>query len=706
MKFGKQIRFVAVKAWYDKYVDYKKLKKVIAQGRENLFEAHDNGALMAEVETMKETFLQEFFKKLYKDLNVVTSFYSNEYVECQKLIDEINIDIKEHVEFSNRDEDTQKSFLKRVFGITLEVYELRTFLEVNRTAGQKIVKKIKKNFGNSHWAEDFIINEADIFLNLPEIRNLINELEDQYITVVREISLTPDTRPRPEIILELHNKVDATMAWKQSTILRDFNAIDFRKSELSAVSQPVKLIPLIIAFVFLIVFSVAQFTSKLKYSAQKCIGVIGFCAILWATGAVPLWLTSLSIPLLAVVLKVITGYTPADLGKLIQSATMSPTVFLTMGGFTIAAALRATEMDKRIASLALKKAASNARIFLLVCSLLNAFIAMWISNITSTMIVVTLVGPTLRQIPRDSNYARAVVLSIALGGNLGGMMTPLSSPQNAVTVQAVADASKAFNIKASVSFTEFFATALPFSIICALIAWVIIMFKYPIDIQGVPPIPESKTDFGWRQIFVSVVSVAIIIVWICLPFGAEKVFSDYGIVGFLPMIIFYGVGILPPSKIAELPWNIIFLLMGGNVLSKIVQTSGLMDVISNAMTDLLGNQTLWVTILIVNICVIVIDFFLTHTVSSMITMPLVANFAGKRGGHIALFCMCGCMATTASQILPVSSFPNMCCVSLTDDTKKEYISSGSFIRWGIMITAVLFACVMTVYYGIGIAYGM
>lgn len=702
MKFSKQIRFVAVKAWYDHYINFKAFKKMITQGSARLSEARDNGATEEEINELRDNFVEEFSHKLYKALNGVTAFYASNYVDLQKEIDDIGIDINDHAEYSGRNSDAERSFTKRVFGVTLTAYELRTFLEINKTAGRKIVKKLNRIIGSNGFQEEYQSMQTELFRNLPEVENLLKILEDQYVTIRRDIGETEDTRPRPEIVMELHNKVDSALAWKQSTVLTNFNAMDFRRSEISpAAPHQIKPIPVVIAFIFLIVFSVAQFTTKLDYKAQKCIGIVGFCSILWATGAVPLWLSSLCVPLWAVVLKVIPDFSYSDLGKFIEQSTMSSTVFLTMGGFTIAAALKATEMDKRLATIILKKATGHKAIFLLVCSCLNAFIAMWISNITSTMIVVTLVGPTLRSLPTESNYAKAVVLSIAVGGNLGGMLTPLASPQNAVTCDAVAEAAKGY-IDASVSFTEFFETALPLGICCALAAWGIILFKYPIDIQEVPPIPDVKTDFGWRQIFVSIVSVVIIIIWIVLPFGADKVFSDNGVVGFLPMIVFYGTGIIQPSQITELPWHIIFLLMGGNALSTTVRKSGLNDVVSDLMKDLLGDQSLWVTMLIINLIVIVIDFFLTHTVSSMITEPIVASFA-KTSGHLELYCMSACMTTTASQILPVSSFPNMCCVSLQDDNKKEYITSSEMIKWGITITIVCFALVMTVNYGIGLA---
>jgi di/tricarboxylate transporter len=225
------------------------------------------------------------------------------------------------------------------------------------------------------------------------------------------------------------------------------------------------------------------------------------------------------------------------------------------------------------------------------------------------------------------------------------------------------------------------------------------------DLPAVPTVPLARTDFGWHQIVVCIVSLARIAIWISLPFSGDVAFSDFGIVAFIPVLVFYGTGILPPSRLADLPWNIIFMLMGGNGLGKAVSESGLMVVISNVMEKFLGHMTLWTSVLVVNVCVMVIDIFLTHTVSSMITLPLVCAFAAN-SGHVRLYAMAACMSTTALQVLPVSSFPNMCVSSLEDQSGRPYVTSAEVIKWGILITFVSFFSVMSIYYGIGLAYGL
>lgn len=704
MKFGKQLRFVAVKNWFEHYVNYKYFKKEISVLRARLEEVHENGATDEEVIAIKQQFMEDFSLKLFKELNSVTGFFTSQYVSYQNELKEVDTDLKDYLAFSGRDDDVQRSFTKRISGITLKLYELRTFLEINKTAGAKIVKKVTKNIGSNHLNDDYASIEAQIFGNLPSIEDLLKELEELYVIVRRDVDVVIDKRPRKEIILELHNKVDLRLAWKQTTVLSDFHAIDFRKSEFLLLTKPFRLSFLIAAVAFFSVFVIHQFTENLEFSAQKCIGLVCFCSISWATGAIPIWITSLCIPLLTVIFKIIPDTDYTEIGKLVQYYTMSSTIFLIIGGFTIAAALTETELDKRIANFILRNTSANKNLFVLACMTLNAFIAMWISNVTSTMILVALITPTLRQLPSSSTFVRCLIFAIAVGGNIGGMLTPLSSPQNAVAIEVVSSSGSG-DYQPSLSFTEFFATAVPFGVILLLISWGLLLWRFPVDIRELPTIQHVKTDFGWRQWTVLSLSLVVIILWIVVPFGGDRIFSDYGIVGLIPVILFYGIGILPPSTIGQLPWNIIFILMGGNVLSQTVQRSGLLEIVSDVLYNLLRDTHVWVKVFTINIIVIVIDFFLTHTVSSLIVLPIISDFALKIK-KVRLFVMSAVMVITSQQILPVSSFPNLCCASITDEAKMDYLTTKEMIVWGLLITLVFFISVMTIYYGIEVLYGM
>ena len=218
----------------------------------------------------------------------------------------------------------------------------------------------------------------------------------------------------------------------------------------------------------MIPFLVYNFFGDGKYEAQRCLGLLVFCAILWCTTAIPLWLTSLSIPFFGVILRLKANVVMTKLAADIQKATMSSTVYLIIGGFTIAAAFQVTEMDKRIASMVLKKATGSTGLYLYAVIALNAFLAMWINNVASTMIVCTLVLQTLNQLPQGSTYAKLLLVGIAAGGNCGGLMTPLASPQNAIAVDSVNNV-LSVNSDQRLGFIEFMVTAIPTGLIASIV---------------------------------------------------------------------------------------------------------------------------------------------------------------------------------------------------------------------------------------------
>lgn len=65
-------------------------------------------------------------------------------------------------------------------------------------------------------------------------------------------------------------------------------------------------------------------------------------------------------------------------------------------------------------------------------ALQGLFLSMCISNVTAPILLLSVVLPILHELPSSSAYARALLFGLAFSCNLGGMLTPISSPQNAV----------------------------------------------------------------------------------------------------------------------------------------------------------------------------------------------------------------------------------------------------------------------------------
>ena len=165
-----------------------------------------------------------------------------------------------------------------------------------------------------------------------------------------------------------------------------------------------------------------------------------FASVLWATDALPTQVTALMIPFIAELLSLFPGSWGENAKRLIVS-TISNTPYLAMGGYTIALGMKYTGLDIRIGNFLLSfKVARNPLIFLLILVSLSYILTLVISNISSTVIVLSLLLPVLRDVPFGGGFSRMSLLAVAMAGNIAGMASPLASPQSMVGLEAIQEA--------------------------------------------------------------------------------------------------------------------------------------------------------------------------------------------------------------------------------------------------------------------------
>ncbi len=97
---------------------------------------------------------------------------------------------------------------------------------------------------------------------------------------------------------------------------------------------------------------------------------------------------------------------------------------------------------------------------------------MWISNHTAPVLCTSIILPIIRDFQFESGFTRALLLGLAFACNFGGMITPISSMQNAMTVSFLD------NIGIEIGFGEWIAIAAPVCIIGVIGAWAIIITIY------------------------------------------------------------------------------------------------------------------------------------------------------------------------------------------------------------------------------------
>lgn len=279
---------------------------------------------------------------------------------------------------------------------------------------------------------------------------------------------------------------------------------------------------------------------------QNCLALLALASVFWALEVIPLFATSLAIPLLVVLLRVIRSPDGERLSaqgatKFIFGQMFSPTIMLLIGGFTLASALSKHNIDKMLATRVLAFAGTKPRTVLLAYMGVACFASMWISNVAAPVLCFSLIQPILRTLPPKTTYAKALILGIALASNVGGMSSPISSPQNLIALEYM---------NPQPSWLVWFAIALPISAACVALIGGLLMWSYAWDDSlYIAPARPSKDKFTPSQWSVCAVSLVTIMLW-CFSHSLEDTFGDMGVIAILPLVAFYGTGLLRKVRLS------------------------------------------------------------------------------------------------------------------------------------------------------------
>ena len=329
----------------------------------------------------------------------------------------------------------------------------------------------------------------------------------------------------------------------------------------------------------------------------------------------------------------------------------TPVIMLLLGGFTIAAALSKYHIAKLMATFVLSKAGTKPRTVLITNMFVAMVLSMWISNVAAPVLCFSIIQPLLRNLPADSRFSKALILGIALASNIGGMASPIASPQNIIALQ---------NMTHDPSWLVWFFIAIPVCIISILLIWVLLLISFrPGKGTTIIPIRPIKDKFTGIQWFISLTTVGTIALW-CVSHQLEGVFGDMGVVAIIPMVLFFGTGILTKEDFNNFLWTIIILAAGGLSLGKAVSSSGLLHTIANSITDQVQGMGLYGVLVVFASLILVVATFISHTVAALIVLPLVKQVgANMENQHPNLLVMVSALMCSAAMGLPTSGFPNM-----------------------------------------------
>jgi phosphate transporter len=479
-------------------------------------------------------------------------------------------------------------------------------------------------------------------------------------------------------------------------------------------------------------------------AAHKCFALFSLVVTMWITEAIPFFCTAMLIPIVAVPLGILRDPSSGDVATpVVSSRIMLSHVFdhvqiLVLGGLTIAKALSRVRIEEVAASWLHHHTAHRPSLYLLGVMVLSCLLCSFVSNVAAPLLVLGVIQKTLWEFPSDTNAPKAILLGLAISCNLGGMLSPIASPQNAVALQVLT-----FH---NVSFSAWVAISLPLVAVTLLGAWWLLLWWFkPFEHVSYIPLQvtsahnaSTHTPRTVETVFVVTVSLITVVLW-CLP--ASLFFGDTGIIALIPIVLFFGVGVLKKEDFNTLSWHLMFLLAGGNMLGVCARDSHMVDLVASLMEAFVASQSAYVTVAVVVCSVGLVTTFVSHTVAAMILLPIVAKIgfmlpaaagasssaiaaaavhAGKHAtstaapavfSHLAGFSVHSLFSASAispatlvflsvlmcsgAMAFPISSFPNVNSLLAEDEFGKPYLAARDFLGIGTVITLFLVASLAT-----------
>ena len=437
-------------------------------------------------------------------------------------------------------------------------------------------------------------------------------------------------------------------------------------------------------------------------TAWRAAALAALMAVWWSTEALPIPATAM-LPLAAGPLLGIVPVERAGHGY------GSSTIFLILGGCLLALALERWQLHRRIAYFVVLRSGASARRLVLGVMSATAFVSMWVSNTSTTLMMLPvavsiagLVAPDHEHADRERrNFSTAIVLSVAYAATIGGLATLIGTPTNAL---AVAFMEQTYGVRPS------FAEWLVFGVPCTLVLlfatwWVLVAFSHPFRLPdivrardlvraelhalGPPTVPERR---------VGIIGIAAAMAWVASPWlktlpGLGSL-SDMGIAMLAGLALFMvpagvpgGGTLLQGADFRRVPWDTLFLFGGGLALAALIQDSGLSSHMGELLGGVAGLPPLAVTAVVVAVIILWTEF--TSNVATAATfMPILAAMATATGQPVLDLVVPAAVAASCGFMLPVGTAPNAIVYGSGRVPMRDMMRAGlvvNILSWGVII---------------------
>ncbi|MEQ4205668.1 SLC13 family permease [Actinopolymorpha sp. B17G11] len=470
-----------------------------------------------------------------------------------------------------------------------------------------------------------------------------------------------------------------------------------------------KTLGLFVAPALLVVFLLLPL--GLDDAQQRLAAVLVFVITLWITEAVPLPVGGL----IGVVVVTLLGVAPADE---VLAPFGSSTIFTFIGAFILAQAMLRHGLARRFAFriLAVRGVGASTTRTVVAFGLITCALSAFVSNTatvamllpTAVAILGTVAGATGRSrrtgdttnqsganadaaapatvreelLARRTNprVAVALLLMLAYGASVGGLLTPVGSPPNLIGRGLIEEATGE-----RISFFSWMAAALPISAVMFVVLAVVLLLLNKPEVKRLDGleeyVAEERRKLGPLSAYERNTLIAFgtaVTLWLLpgvvglIAGDDSQVYTSVGDVldeGMVAVLAASLLFLLPVSwrerrftmtwsEASRIDWGTILLFGAGIVLGTLLSSTGLAKTIGTSSAEVFGIDSVVPITIFAILLAIVISETTSNTASATVVVPIVISVAVGAGVDPFVPALAATFAASFGFMLPVSTPQN------------------------------------------------
>ena len=422
-----------------------------------------------------------------------------------------------------------------------------------------------------------------------------------------------------------------------------------------------------------ITFVISQYF--LAYNYSILLAIITMLIALWTNEGLPIGVVSL-LPLI-----LFPAFNILSVNDTVVNYSKS-IIFLFLGGFMLAIATEKTGLHKVIANKLMSIFPKTPWGILFSVSLASALLSSVISNTTTALLLV----PVATFLTKNKKLTIRLLLAVAFGASIGGIITPIGTPPNLIFMGFLDD-----HQLPSIPFMQWVEFMLPLAaIMLFLMSWImsrgINKEDLKINIEWVPYTHEHKR-------LVTILVLLLLLLFANSPIkpyynglglNEKMILLSFGLLMFIPKI-----GFLEWKDSKKIPYEIIFLFGAGFSIATAFTATGLSKELAQYLLGLQDLPLFWILIIIGAFAALLTEIT-SNTALTAVLLPIIFGLSSVfPPREMLLLQLVATICASYAFMLPISTPPNAIAMSTGLVKVKDMVRFGVIFDFvGIILVAV------------------